>query len=1167
MSKFSKKKVEVLNTHPIEIDDLEESDQDLSKSGSLFSAILKSLVDKNSNSSKRDLEELDDLTPLSQRMFQNIDIIVAGIIDLTQKFESKTTKVEHESKDTLDQEIREILKEYYLKIQTDEKGSEVSEHHFTNCFATNPQIADIFSDQIYKKLVKIHPEFPSEKKQQIQKYLELFNHQKIYNQNISDIPVEEEGSHRDSIRGELKQSSSYQQFKKEILDRNEHKLESRGLWSRQDESINLLQNPEDKESLLQETCGEALQKPNERLSYQGFRDSSQNSEGNKDNPASVKLVAHFQRIKALNNKSEDSDKFPSPKEENKKVEVDTRKSAIPTGTEAHQIGKRFGKGQASIPECKNQLNLREVQKEPIKKKSHKSNFKLEDKKHEDIYQLLEDLSSQHDKLVTHFTPSKDGSIKDHQDIVKKDDTINDSNLGSSQEIPINNIVIAQERYNSLKNQKKLNKSAKKKEKSRQFNFIICDGKVSPPKRTSYDRKKLFKLSSSSPIRKGYKIPSNLPNSTQISTEANKQTKNIQKFKTKIAKLEARDKVLRKKQDTYTASKKQAKVKRKHLSNIDKDMRYIIKSLEKNLIGDQEMNSIFSTGLQLKDRLIDPMKAQQFMQDGRMDRIIDAIPTPRHKKAVESSILQDPNERRQLIRLSKKFTKEITNSYQRKMSEAKRAYLRGPRIVSKLKSKSNPAKQRTIFDIKDRNAQTACYKTRMTVNKFKNSPPKVECKSKECYQNTKYGPAFRSNSYSIRRPKTKQREARKLTLNATFLPYYENKGADCYTNDDLVKTQFHSTNKFSHNKTLKEWKAHQNKKTSHSQMKNPVTHSLDANCDRMHLPSFQISEGYPAKSHKIDRLFNYYIHNSEEATKKLTGNGQKYYAIGEGNNQSYMYDCSPGSTSHQKDSSSPHPPARVDSFQKSPKNLKQSVNNQLKNNVNTGKLESTYIKALKSLSNSKPQTDKKAQNLIDWAESEIYKNICTDSLTDFNNEGDQTFFSEEELSQVIDLAQEEGIQDEAMVKPFFYKSAMTVMKLIQYCGLGNTRYYDSVMDHYKDKNIENTLKLLIRAKQLCAIKNILIKLLKAIHRREEISSKITAILKCNDEEKVDLNIKRLITSESTFLFKLTHNILKWIKELSQESKLFEKIPFVFNNTVYDKHVKNEVIAIKRIISLK
>ncbi|CAI2367059.1 unnamed protein product [Moneuplotes crassus] len=153
--------------------------------------------------------------------------------------------------------------------------------------------------------------------------------------------------------------------------------------------------------------------------------------------------------------------------------------------------------------------------------------------------------------------------------------------------------------------------------------------------------------------------------------------------------------------------------------------------------------------------------------------------------------------------------------------------------------------------------------------------------------------------------------------------------------------------------------------------------------------------------------------------------------------------------------------------------------------------------------------------------------------------------------------------------------MTVMKLIQYCSLGNTRYYDSVMDHYKDKNIENTLKLLIRAKQLCAIEDILIKLLKAIHRREEISSKITAILKCNDEEKVDLNIKRylfriiykLITSESTFLFKLTHNILKWIKELSQESKLFEKIPFVFNNTVYDKHVKNEVIAIKRIISLK
>lgn len=61
--------------------------------------------------------------------------------------------------------------------------------------------------------------------------------------------------------------------------------------------------------------------------------------------------------------------------------------------------------------------------------------------------------------------------------------------------------------------------------------------------------------------------------------------------------------------------------------------------------------------------------------------------------------------------------------------------------------------------------------------------------------------------------------------------------------------------------------------------------------------------------------------------------------------------------------------------------------------------------------------------------------------------------------------------------------------------------------------------------------------------------------------------RLINSESDFLFKLTHNILNWITDLSKESKLFEKIPFIFGKVVYDKHIKNEAIGIKRIINLQ
>lgn len=43
--------------------------------------------------------------------------------------------------------------------------------------------------------------------------------------------------------------------------------------------------------------------------------------------------------------------------------------------------------------------------------------------------------------------------------------------------------------------------------------------------------------------------------------------------------------------------------------------YVIRKLEKNVVAPGEMNFIFSTGLKLKEGLIDPEKVDAIMQNG------------------------------------------------------------------------------------------------------------------------------------------------------------------------------------------------------------------------------------------------------------------------------------------------------------------------------------------------------------------------------------------------------------------------------------------------------------------------------------------------------------------------------------------------------------------------
>ena len=98
---------------------------------------------------------------------------------------------------------------------------------------------------------------------------------------------------------------------------------------------------------------------------------------------------------------------------------------------------------------------------------------------------------------------------------------------------------------------------------------------------------------------------------------------------------------------------------------------------------------------------------------------------------------------------------------------------------------------------------------------------------------------------------------------------------------------------------------------------------------------------------------------------------------------------------------------------------------------------------------------------------MYQNTLNGRLKPYNYTHDSKYFTEKEIDYVIEMIQkrEKDFVKANLIKAFYFKSSLTLFKLVEYCELSNTKYYDQVMELYSDYNVENTLKLLIRSQKL------------------------------------------------------------------------------------------------------
>lgn len=62
--------------------------------------------------------------------------------------------------------------------------------------------------------------------------------------------------------------------------------------------------------------------------------------------------------------------------------------------------------------------------------------------------------------------------------------------------------------------------------------------------------------------------------------------------------------------------------------------------------------------------------------------------------------------------------------------------------------------------------------------------------------------------------------------------------------------------------------------------------------------------------------------------------------------------------------------------------------------------------------------------------------------------------------MIQERKDESIKD-GSIKSLYMKCSITLYKLIEYLEINKTKYYQQVMQLYKEVNIENALKLVMR----------------------------------------------------------------------------------------------------------
>lgn len=215
--------------------------------------------------------------------------------------------------------------------------------------------------------------------------------------------------------------------------------------------------------------------------------------------------------------------------------------------------------------------------------------------------------------------------------------------------------------------------------------------------------------------------------------------------------------------------------------------------------------------------------------------------------------------------------------------------------------------------------------------------------------------------------------------------------------------------------------------------------------------------------------------------------------------------------------------------------------------------------------------------VEWSLSNIYTDIVSNSLKEFNHERSFKLLAESEVDYVLDMMETryKDFKKTEMLKPFFLKAIMTFRKLAEAMGLMPNQA-EVMLEGYEHMDIDTTIGLLKKLKRLFWNRAVVVGVLGDVKQREImtklVKDQIMKLLDAGDMRNITLHAVEVLKQHLASIYDLDFRITSGIKNLYTEGLIFGnintkgKMLFKFSNRDYAQHIVEDTNSLNNLIQM-
>ena len=188
-----------------------------------------------------------------------------------------------------------------------------------------------------------------------------------------------------------------------------------------------------------------------------------------------------------------------------------------------------------------------------------------------------------------------------------------------------------------------------------------------------------------------------------------------------------------------------------------------------------------------------------------------------------------------------------------------------------------------------------------------------------------------------------------------------------------------------------------------------------------------------------------------------------------------------------------------------------------------------------------------------------------STQEWNSRGDHKLFYPLEVNYVLDMikSSQQEFKQSDMMKPFYMKARHTLQGLLG--EKSHTENLQYVLENYKECNLKNTLKLLMRCKLEFYTRNLLVEIFQEVMRYETHATVLKNIVEKQPSYKVSAQTYQFVKQEGQLLSESSERILFNLKQLRAKIPSHRQA-FVFRGRDFVSCIRQETGEIRKMLDI-